>query len=77
MPTMDGSVVICPMRKPAADRMEPERFHVHPAFQRQRCEGVAQVMEPDVFRADGLQNFIVGSAEGVWVIHSPGLGRWE
>ena len=24
MPTMDGSVVICPMRKPAADRMEPE-----------------------------------------------------
>ena len=37
---------------------------------------VAQVMEPDVFRADGLQNFIVSSPEGVRVIHSPGLGRW-
>ena len=24
MPTMEGSEVICPMRKPAADRMEPE-----------------------------------------------------
>ena len=24
MPTIEGSVVICPMRKPAADRMEPE-----------------------------------------------------
>ena len=38
-----------------------QRFHVHAAFQRQRCEGVAQVMESNVFRTDGLQNFIMGS----------------
>ena len=44
-------------------------FHVHPAFQRQRCEGMSEVMESDVLRADGLQNFIVGSPEGVRVIH--------
>jgi len=40
-----------------------QRFHVHPAFQRQRCEGVAQVMEPDVFRADSFQNFIMRPAK--------------
>ena len=54
-----------------------QRFHVHPAFQRQRGEGVAQVMEPDVFRADGFQNFVMGSPEGIRVIHGSGLGRWE
>ena len=54
-----------------------QRFHVYPAFQRQRGEGVAQVMEPDVFRADGFQNFVMRSAESVRVIHSPGLGRWK
>ena len=52
-------------------------FHVHPAFQRQRGEGVAKIVKPDVLRADDLQNFIVGSAESVWVIHGSGLGRWE
>ena len=30
-----------------------------------------------MFRADGLQNFIVGSPEGVRVIHGSGFGRWE
>ena len=54
-----------------------QRFHVHPAFQRQRCEGMSEVVKPDVFRADGLQNFIVGSPEGVRVIHGSGFGRWE
>ena len=54
-----------------------QRFHVHPAFQRQRGEGVAKIVKPDVLRADGLQNFIVGSPEGVRVIHGSGLGRWE
>ena len=34
-------------------------------------------MESNVFRADGLQNFIVGSPEGVRVIHGSGFGRWE
>ena len=54
-----------------------QRFHVHPAFQRQRGEGVAQVMEPDVFRTDSFQNFIMGSAKSVRVIHGSGFGRWE
>ena len=31
-------------------------------------------MKPNVFRADGFQNFIVGSAESVRVIHGSGLG---
>ena len=42
-----------------------QRFHVHPAFQGQCGEGVAQVMESDVLRADGFQNFIMRPAEGV------------
>ena len=54
-----------------------QRFHVHPAFQRQRCEGMSEVVEPDVLRADGFQNFIMRPPEGVWVIHGSGLGRWE
>ena len=54
-----------------------QRLYVHAAFQGQRGEGVAQVMEPYVFRADGLQNFIVGSPESVRVIHGSGFGRWE
>ena len=44
-------------------------LYVHSAFQGQRCEGVAQVMEPYVFRADGFQNFVMGSPEGIRVIH--------
>ena len=31
-------------------------------------------MEPDMLRADGFQNFIVGPAEGVRVIHGSSLG---
>ena len=30
---------------------------------------VAQVMESNVFRADGFQNFVMGSPESVRVIH--------
>ena len=30
-----------------------QRFHVYPAFQRQRGESVPQVMEPNVLRTDG------------------------
>ena len=54
-----------------------QRFHIYSAFQRQRCEGMSEVMKPDVFRADSFQNFIMGSTESVRVIHSPGLGRWK
>ena len=52
-------------------------LYVYSAFQGQRGESVAQVMESNVFRADSLQNFVVGSAEGVRVIHGSGLGGWE
>ena len=51
-----------------------QRFHVYPAFQGQRGEGMSEVVEPDVFRADGFQNFIMGSSESVRVIHGPVLG---
>ena len=34
-------------------------------------------MEPDMLRTDDLQNFIVGPAEGVRVIHGSGLGGWK
>ena len=54
-----------------------QRFHVHSAFQRQRGEGMAEVMKPNVLRADGFQNFIMRPAESVRVIHGSGLGRWE
>ena len=54
-----------------------QRFHVHAAFQGQRGEGVPEIMKPNVFRADGFQNFIVGSAESVRVMHGSGLGRWK
>ena len=54
-----------------------QRFHIHAAFQRQRGEGMSEVVEPDVLRADGLQNFVMGSPEGVRVIHGSGFGRWE
>ena len=54
-----------------------QRFHVYPAFQGQRGEGVSEIMEPNVLRADGFQNFVMGSPEGVRVIHGSGFGRWE
>ena len=54
-----------------------QRFHVHSAFQRQRGKGVPQVVKPDVFRADGLQNFVMRPTEGVRVIHGSGFWRWE
>ena len=54
-----------------------QRLYVHAAFQGQRGEGVPEIMKPNVFRADGFQNFIVGSAESVRVIHGSGLGRRE
>ena len=54
-----------------------QRFHVYPAFQGQCGEGVAQVMESDVLRADGFQNFIMRPAKSVRVIHGSGFGRRE
>ena len=71
-----GVGVQCETRRIVAQRAG-ERFHVHPAFQRQRGEGVAKIVKPYVFRTDGFQNFVMGSPEGVRVIHGSGFGRWE
>ena len=38
---------------------------------------MAKIVKPDVLRADGFQNFVMGSPEGVRVIHGSGFGRWE
>ena len=54
-----------------------QRFHVYPAFQRQRGEGVSEIMEPNVLRTDGLQDLLMGVPEGVRVEHGAGLGRYE
>ena len=52
-------------------------FHVYAVLQRQRCEGVSEVMEPNVFRADGLEDLLMGVPEGIRVEHPASLGRWE
>ena len=57
------------------------RLKIHQAQAKNFCRvldiRVAQIVKTDVLRADGFQNFVMGSPEGVWVIHSPGLGRWK
>lgn len=49
-------------------------LHIHAVFQGQRCEGVSEVMEPNVLRADGLEDLLVGMPEGVRVEHSASFG---
>ena len=63
-----GVGVQCETRRIVAQRAG-QRFHVHPAFQRQRGEGVSEVVEPDMLRTDGFQNFVMRSPESVRVIH--------
>ena len=36
--------------------------------------GVSEIMEPNVLRADGFQNFIMRPSKGVRVIHGSGFG---
>ena len=54
-----------------------QRLDVHTVLEGQRGEGVSEVVKPDVFRADGLQDLLMGVAEGVRVEHGAGLGRHE
>lgn len=54
-----------------------QSLHIHPVLQRQRCEGVPEIMEPDMFRADGFQNLLVGVSERVRIEHATRLGRRE
>ena len=52
-----------------------QRLDVHTVLEGQRGEGVSEVVKPDVFRADGLQDLLMGVAEGIRVEHGAGLGR--
>ena len=38
---------------------------------------VSEVVKPDVLRADGLQDLLMGVPEGVRIEHGAGLGRHE
>ena len=38
---------------------------------------VSEVVKPDVLRADGLQDLLMGVPEGIRVEHGAGLGRYE
>lgn len=37
-----------------------QSLHIYSVLQRQRCEGVPEIMEPNMFRADGFQDLLVG-----------------
>lgn len=54
-----------------------QRLDVHAVLEGQRGEGVSEVVKPDVFRADGLQDLLMGVPEGIRVEHGAGLGRHE
>ena len=54
-----------------------QRLDVHAVLEGQRGEGVSEVVEAYVLRADGLQDLLMGVPEGVRVEHGAGLGRHE
>ena len=51
-----------------------QSLHIHPVLQRQRCEGMSEIMEPDMLGTDGLEDLLVGVPEGVRIEHSSRLG---
>ena len=54
-----------------------QRLDIHAVLEGQRGEGVSEVVKPDVFRTDGLQDLLMGVPEGVRIEHGAGLGRHE
>ena len=54
-----------------------QRHDIHAVLEGQRGEGVSEVVKSDVLRAAGLQDLLMGVAEGVRVEHGAGLGRYE
>lgn len=52
-------------------------LHIHSILQRERGEGMPEIMEPDMLRADGLEDLLVGMPEGVWIEHPSRLRRRE
>ena len=51
-----------------------QSLHIHSVLQRQRCEGMPEIMEPDMLGADGLEDLLVGVPEGVRIEHTSCLG---
>ena len=51
-----------------------QRLDIHAVLEGQRGEGVSEVVKPDVFRADGFQNFVMRSPESVRSYMVPVLG---
>lgn len=49
-------------------------LYIHAVFQGQRCEGVSEVMEPNVLRANSLEDLLMGMPEGIGVEHPASLG---
>ena len=49
-------------------------LHIHPVLQRERCEGVPEIMEPDVLRTDRLEDLLVGMPERIRIEHPACLG---
>lgn len=49
-------------------------LYIHAVFQGQRCEGVSEVMEPNVLCADGFKDLLMGVPEGIGVEHSARFG---
>lgn len=49
-------------------------LHIHPVLQRERCEGVPEIVESDMLSTDGFQDLLVGVPEGVRIEHSSRLG---
>ena len=51
-----------------------QSFYIHAVLQGQRCEGVSEIMESNVLRADGLEDLLMGMPEGIGVEHPASLG---
>lgn len=51
-------------------------LHIHAILQRQRCEGMPEIMEPDMLGADGLEDLLMGMPEGVRIEHPARLGAY-
>ena len=54
-----------------------EGLHIYAVLHGQSREKMSHVVEPHMFRTNGLENFIVGPAEGIRVVHCPGFGGGE
>ena len=52
-------------------------LHIHSVLERQRCEGMPEIVEPNMFRTNGFQDLLMGVPEGIRIEHSSRLGRRE